>query len=175
MEQLIDEFIDLAQIQSGTPLSLSRGPIDLVELASYAVDTVQASSPGQHVLLEIAQPCVIGCWDGPRLRRVLENLLNNAIKYSARGGDIVMHVGHARTPEGSWAVLAVRDHGRGIPTGDQPYIFEPFRRGSNVGQVAGSGLGLASVQRIVEAHGGSIMVQSREGEGTTVTMRLPRE
>jgi signal transduction histidine kinase len=118
MEQLINEFIDLAQIQSGLPLSLSRDSIDLVEIATHVVGAVQADSAGRHVHLELAQPSVIGCWDGSRLRRVLENLLNNAIKYSAPGGDIVMRVGDDLTVNGDWAVLAVRDHGRGIPAGD---------------------------------------------------------
>jgi signal transduction histidine kinase len=174
MEQLVDELIDLAQIRVGNRLQLSRRPTDLAELAVRAA-AAQATGERHRVRLEIAQPSVIGYWDGARLRRVLENVLSNAIKYSPPGREIVLRVARDVLLDGDWAVLAVRDHGRGIPAADLPNIFEPFWRGSNIDQVAGSGLGLTSVKRIVEAHGGSIAVESREGEGTTVTVRLPCE
>jgi signal transduction histidine kinase len=151
---------------------LNRRQTDLVELATV-VAAAQARGVCQRVRLELAQPSVVGCWDAKHLRRVLENLLNNAIKYSPPGGETVLCVGSDWMPDGDWAVVTVRDYGRGIPAADLPSIFEPFWRGSNSGGVAGSGLGLTSVKQIIEAHGGSIAVQSREGEGTTVTVRLP--
>jgi signal transduction histidine kinase len=71
-------------------------------------------------------------------------------------------------------VLTVRDAGVGIPAADLPHVFDRFRRGSNVaGQIAGTGIGLASVKQIVEQHGGRITLRSREGHGTTVVVRLP--
>jgi signal transduction histidine kinase len=172
MEQLVDEIVDLAQSQAGTALPLSRRPTDLAELAAQAA-AAQGTSGDRRVRLEIGQPRVHGNWDAARLRRVLENLLSNAIKYSPPGGEVVLHVKRDVCHDGDWAIVVVRDEGRGIPAADQPYIFEPFWRGANGCQVAGSGLGLASVKRIVEAHGGSITVQSQEGEGTTITVRLP--
>ena len=71
-------------------------------------------------------------------------------------------------------VLSVQDEGVGIPTGDLPYVFELFRRGANVAdQIPGTGIGLMSSRQTVEQHGGSIVVQSREGRGTTFAIRLP--
>jgi signal transduction histidine kinase len=174
MARLIDDLVDLGQVQAGDPLALSRRPTDLAQLAAGAVARVQATSRRHLVRLELAQPSVTGCWDAARLRRVLENLLNNAIKYSSPDREIVVRVACEGTLKGDCAVLLVRDHGRGIPLADQAHIFTAFRRGSNVEGVAGSGLGLASVKQIVEAHGGSITVMSDEAQGTAVTVRLPR-
>jgi two-component system sensor histidine kinase BaeS len=173
MEQLIDELVDLAQLQTGSRLRLHCRPTDLVHLATVVTGAVQARNAGRCVQLELAQPSVIGSWDARRLRRVLENLLSNALKYSPPDRAILLYIGAHPLSDGDWAVLALHDCGRGIPTTDLPYIFEPFWRGSNVGEVAGSGLGLAGVKWIVKAHGGCIAVQSREGEGTTVIVRLP--
>jgi signal transduction histidine kinase len=174
VEQLIDDLVDLARIRVGTPLLLSRQPNDLVVLAAQVVADAHAISDRHRVRIELDESSVIGRWDAMCLRRVLENVLSNALKYSPPGREIVVRVGQDLL-DGTWAVLMVRDHGRGIPEADQPHIFEPFWRGSNVDQVAGSGLGLASVKWIVEAHGGRIALTSGEGEGTTVTVRLPRE
>ncbi len=74
---------------------------------------------------------------------------------------------------GSWLILQVADQGIGIPEPDLPHIFERFRRGSNATGIAGSGIGLAGARQIVEQHGGTITVESRLGEGATITVRLP--
>jgi signal transduction histidine kinase len=104
-----------------------------------------------------------------RLGRVLDNLLNNAIKYSPRGGSIEV----ALRSENGDAVISVSDRGEGIPASDLPHIFERFHRGRNVQKIPGTGIGLAGVHRIVDLHKGSISVDSRVGEGTTFTIRLP--
>jgi signal transduction histidine kinase len=124
------------------------------------------------VRLEFAPCSVQGCWDAARLRRVVDNLLSNALKYSPPGHEVVLRIECDVQRDGDWAVLTVRDHG-GLPADEQAHIFTPFWRGANSRQTPGSGLGLASVKQIVEAHGGSIAVQSHEGQGTTVTVRLP--
>jgi signal transduction histidine kinase len=109
------------------------------------------------------------------LRSAVQNLLVNAAKYGGPDRWIGVHVdvvGAARPRE---VRIAVEDRGRGIPAADLPHIFEPFYRGSDaVGrQIQGSGLGLALVRRIVEAHGGRVTVDTREGEGTTFAIYLP--
>jgi signal transduction histidine kinase len=75
--------------------------------------------------------------------------------------------------DGRWTVLRVADQGVGIPAPDLPFVFEPYRRGSNVAAMSGTGLGLASVWQTVKMHDGRVSVQSDEGHGTTVTVRLP--
>jgi signal transduction histidine kinase len=118
---------------------------------------------------------VVGYWDAARLERVVGNLLANARAYSPAGGPILVTVTRECTPDGSgWAVLRVEDHGVGIPAADLPHIGEPFYRASNVrGRLPGSGLGLSGCRRIVEQHGGTLRIDSREGAGTTVTVRVP--
>jgi signal transduction histidine kinase len=125
-----------------------------------------------HVTAPVTE--LVGDYDLARLERVLANLLSNAIKYSPEGGAIEIFVmEHADEADG-WNVVQVRDHGLGIPARDLPHIFARFRRGTNVmRQIGGSGIGLASAQQIVQQHGGTIAVESVEGQGTSVTVRLP--
>jgi signal transduction histidine kinase len=121
-----------------------------------------------YVSTELSE--LVGEWDAGRLARVLDNLLDNAVKYSPRGGTVEVAVAR----EADLAVLSVTDRGEGIPAGDLPHIFERFRRGRNVeGRIPGTGIGLAGVQRIVELHAGTIDVASEVGVGTTLTIRLP--
>jgi signal transduction histidine kinase len=116
-----------------------------------------------------------GVWDAARLRRVLENLIGNAIKYSPDGGGVRVEIGqeHGDSSTTAWAVICVVDSGIGIPPGDIPHLFERFRRGRNVTQIAGTGLGLSGAKRIIEQHGGRLEVVSAEGVGSTFTIRLP--
>jgi signal transduction histidine kinase len=72
-----------------------------------------------------------------------------------------------------WAVVSVADKGVGVPAGDLPHVFERFHRGTNVGRIAGSGIGLAGTKVIVEQHGGTVDIESAEGLGTTITLELP--
>jgi signal transduction histidine kinase len=105
---------------------------------------------------------------------VAANLLSNAIKYSPNGGDVRVRLRSEEDEVGRFAVLEVQDRGLGIPEDDLPRIFERFQRGTNVtGRIAGTGIGLAGAKQIVEQHGGGISVWSREGEGSTFTVRLP--
>jgi signal transduction histidine kinase len=108
-----------------------------------------------------------------RLGRVLDNLLDNAVKYSPRGGAVLVSIGVDGTALQPMAVLSVADRGEGIPPTDLPHIFVRFHRGRNVGRIPGTGIGLAGVQRIVELHSGTISAQSEVGQGTTFTVRLP--
>jgi signal transduction histidine kinase len=105
---------------------------------------------------------------------VLENLLTNAVKYSPAGTAIEVGIARVEMGQAGQAIITVRDHGKGIPATDLPHIFERFRRGGNVaGRFTGTGIGLWGSQRIVSQHGGSIMIESTEGQGTTVTGHLP--
>lgn len=105
-----------------------------------------------------------------QIERVLVNLLDNAIKYSPGGGEIVISI--ATAPE--WAEMTVRDRGVGIPAIDLPRLFEPLHRASNVrDSFPGTGIGLAGAKRIVEQHAGTIAVASVEGAGSAFVVRLP--
>ena len=175
MAQLIDELLELARLQVGQSLELDRRPVDLVALARRVTKDHDRASHRHRIRFRADAPTIEGRWDAARLERVLDNLLSNAVKYSPRGGEIVVVVGHEPVPEPhGMATLRVSDRGLGIPAADLPRIFDRFHRGSNVAQsIEGTGLGLAGVRHTVEGHGGSVAVESTEGEGSTFTVRLP--
>lgn len=171
---LIEELLDAARLQTGHALELRRAPCDLVALAVRKAEEHQRTTDRHVIRVETAPPALVAACDEPRLERVLDNLLGNAIKYSASGGTVTIRVARERGSCGPEAVLAVRDEGVGIPAADLPHVFARFRRGGNVaGEIGGSGLGLAAARAIVEMHGGTIEAESVEGVGSTFTVRLP--
>ncbi len=172
MGKLIDELVDTAWLQSGSTLALKKQPFDLVALARSVVDEADRAS-GQHAFELVApKEAVIGQWDPERIERVIANLVDNARKYSPQGGRITVEI----AVESDAAVLRVIDSGIGIAPADQERIFNWFSRAATaVGlKIRGTGIGLASVKRIVEQHGGSIGVRSVVGAGSTFELRLPR-
>ena len=174
MTAQIDELSDIARLRLGQPLQLRPEPTNLVALVEEAVSGHMRSSSKHTILLKTDVPSVIGSYDRLRLIRVLDNILSNAIKYSPAGGTIVASIREEATTERAWAVMEVRDDGVGILATDLPHVFERFRRGVNVAdRISGTGIGLAGARQIVEQHGGTIAIDSHEGVGTTVTVRLP--
>ncbi|MBV8087232.1 MAG: response regulator [Chloroflexi bacterium] len=174
MHSMIDELLDVARLEAGHALDLRLEPTDLVSLVSTVLEQFRDRT-AQHELVFQAEPAnLAGSWDSVRLTRVLCNLLDNAIKYSPRGGVIRVRVTREFVDNQTWAAVSVEDCGVGIPPGDLPRIFDRFYRASNVaGHIAGTGIGLGAARQIVEQHGGSIDVESHEGRGSTFTLRLP--
>ena len=173
MAGLIDELFDAARLRAGQPLELAPERVDLVALARHCVELYRAATQDHQLRCVSDVPELVGTWDSARLERVLTNLLSNALKYSPGGGDVEVRVAWEEDAAGSWAILSVRDEGIGIPAADLPHVFDRYRRGSNVGGLAGTGLGLAGVQQIVDQHGGTVAADSIEERGSTVTVRLP--
>ena len=135
------------------------------------IDEFQASpaAAGKEIVLDLAPDLPPVRADAEALAMVLGNLLDNAVKYSPGAARVWVEasvVDHA-------VEIRVRDEGVGIADEDQAHIFERFYRARESGEVSGAGLGLALVQRIVAAHGGTVAVKSRVGEGSTFTVRLP--
>jgi len=174
MAGLVDELLDLGRLEVGRPLALEPRPTDLVALAREVVAEHQKATSRHHFLVEPRATDLVGVWDAERLRRVLTNLLANAVKYSPAGGSVRVGVGW-EVDDGctEWAWLMVEDEGIGIPEADLHRVFERFHRGANVGPIWGTGIGLALVRQVVEQHGGTIAITSTEGAGTAVTLRLP--
>ncbi|QRN97370.1 PAS domain S-box protein [Archangium violaceum] len=167
--RLLHNLLDLSRLGSGR-MELELGDVDLAELAHEAVarHAEQAAEVGSRLMLDV-QLGVVGKWDRLRLERVLTNLLSNAFKYG-KGRPIEVRVertdGHGR--------LRVRDHGPGIPREQQCHIFERFTKAPTEGEKKeGFGLGLYIVRQLVEAHGGTVRVDSEVGEGATFTVELP--
>jgi signal transduction histidine kinase len=174
MTRRIRQLADVARIRLGGTLRLHRAPADLVALAQELSTLHGQTTTRCTIVVETTLPQLIGRWDRDLLERVLDNLLTNAIKYSPEGGTITVQIGTEIAGDQANAVLSVTDHGVGIPATDMPFVFDRFRRGSNVvNRIAGSGVGLAGTKLIVEEHGGTINITSTVGQGTTVTVRLP--
>ena len=124
--------------------------------------------------MTIESPALTGFWDAARLERVIGNLLSNAVKFNRAGGSVEVTVACQEVAGEAWAALTVSDQGIGIPAIDLPHIFERFHRGGNViGRIPGTGIGLHGSRQIIEQHGGTISIESQEGHGTAVTVRLP--
>jgi signal transduction histidine kinase len=160
-------------------LEMSRARVSLRDLVSEAVAAlqVQARQQGVRLILDAAgegqEADHTITADRDTVCTLLRNVIGNAVKFSRTEGDVVVSLRRAGQDE----VVTVTDQGCGIRPEDMPHIFEPFYRGGNAtaAGIEGSGLGLAVVRAIVEAHGAAIDVESEEGEGTRVTIKLPAE
>ena len=173
MTAFIEELLELVRRQADVPLELRRARVDLVELVRRSVAEVAELAQEQDVVVEADGP-VVGEWDPTRLERAVGNLVGNAIKYNRPGGRVRVRVGAEESPVGTIAYVSIADEGIGIPDSDRARIFDRFTRGANVaGRIGGSGVGLAIVRQVVEQHGGTVEVQSVEGQGSTFTIRLP--
>jgi ligand-binding sensor domain-containing protein/signal transduction histidine kinase len=133
----IDELHDLSAFAAGT-IVLHREPVELVELARQVM-TARTLAPGHHLQLVNSTAELWLEADQARLRRVLGNLLDNAVKYSPDGGEITVRIDAQEIEMRSWAVIRVEDHGIGIPPGDLPHLFERFQRGSKHARHSGRG------------------------------------
>ena len=174
MTSLINELLDLSRLQAGQGLELNCRPTDLVSLASQRVAELQEASRTRRITFQNQAPELTGLWDADRLERVIANLLSNAVKYSHEDTPIEVMLHRGEKDRAEWAILAVEDHGIGIPAEDLAHVFERFHRGRNVGhETFGTGIGLSGARQIVEQHGGTIEVTSEEGRGSTFTVCLP--
>jgi signal transduction histidine kinase len=171
MAHLIDGLLTLARADSGE-LKLDARPISLHDLLAdlYQQTQVLAREKGIQVAFD-CPPALHACGDDLRLRQLFLNLLDNAVKYTGPGGRVWLE---AREESGH-PVVQVRDTGIGVAAADLPHLFERFFRVDKARSrdVGGSGLGLSICKWIVDAHGGTISVESRPGNGTSFRVRLP--
>lgn len=170
--RLIDDLFELVRIESGS-LDLHPAPVPLGELVHETVDALQIHATARGVRLEAVDSTPIPpiSIDGPQMQRVLVNLVGNAIRHTPEGGEVRVEVGR----EDGHIHIAVSDTGEGIAAEHQPHLFERFYRGdkSRSRDTGGAGLGLAIARGIVEAHHGTINVQSEPGKGATFLIELP--
>ena len=172
LSKLIDDVLDLTQGDT-RGVTLERERVDLAGLCRAAVGTIHSRSAdkGQSLELDI-QPStgtVIG--DARRLRESLEHVLRNAVAYTEQGGWIGLRAGG----DDHRAIITISDNGPGIDPDDQARVFSRFHRISGVGHSeAALGLGLPLTRQFVEAHGGTVELVSKPGEGTAVTLTIPR-
>ena len=168
---IVDDLLDLSLIEAQA--ARNRQPMPVRVLVEEAVERLSPLAVAQGVPLrcEVLPDEVIVVCDPVQLVSAITNLLDNALKYSEAGEEVVVSV-QARDAQ---AVVLVRDHGIGIPTRDLERIFERFYRVDRARSRAtgGTGLGLSIVRHVAEAHGGDVTVNSTEGEGSTFVLALP--
>jgi two-component system sensor histidine kinase BaeS len=166
MTRLLEDLRTLSMAEAGV-LQLHRESADLAALAEDAVTAYRGRAGESGIALEVrAANAGAAELDPVRIGEVLANLLANALDHTPAHGSVVVSV--ERT--GGGAAFSVSDTGSGIPEEQLPHVFDRFVRSS---ESRGTGLGLAIAKRLVEAHGGTITAQNRQGSGTTVTFVLP--
>ena len=188
--RLITSMLELARMDAGPP-PVERRPVSIVDVIQRAATSLASEADRRAIVLTLPQdplPRVLA--DSAKIRQVLVHLIANAIKFTPRGGDVVVEAGVGSLSPSDPAPpksappdelrrlgirISVRDTGIGISPLAQARIFEPFYQvdQSSTREYGGTGLGLSLAKSYVEAHGGSIWVHSRPGEGSTFTLSLP--
>ncbi|HWC30695.1 MAG TPA: ATP-binding protein [Dehalococcoidia bacterium] len=170
--RMVEELLELSAIESGQqPLSLQK--TEIAPLLSEAAERLatQAERSQVSVTLELAPDLGSMRIDAARIERAVLNLLHNAIKFTPPNGSVTLS---AQRNDGE-LIVTVRDSGAGIASSDLPRIFERFYKADQSRAGGGTGLGLALVKHAVEAHGGSVHVESEVGRGSCFTLRIPAE
>jgi signal transduction histidine kinase len=166
---MLNTLMDISEAESGT-LPLQREPVRLLEVVERAVDLYRDVADAKGVRLTFGGlQDVIVPGDRVRLEQVAANLIDNAVKYTPSGGEVVVGV----AGEHDRALVMVRDTGAGIAADELPRIWERLYRGDRSRAERGLGLGLSLVKAVVEAHGGNVTVQSEVGRGSLFTVALP--
>jgi heavy metal sensor kinase len=172
LTQIVEGLLTISRLDAGES-KMSRDPVDLSDLAESTVEQMAPLAEDKSLALTCtAETGIMVEANEVRLKQVLVNLLDNAIKYTPEGGKIEVTISH----DGSNAFLEVSDNGIGISTEALPHVFERFYRSEQpiARRASGTGLGLSMVQAIVESHRGRVTVESREGSGSVFRVQLPR-
>jgi signal transduction histidine kinase len=175
MSKIVSDYLDITALESGRVV-LHRRPEDLISIIekSLKLNRIAADNKRLHLKLITEAAAVPIPLDAGKMLQVMNNLLSNAIKYSPPDTLIEIHVRH---PSPERAMISVSDRGPGIPPDLRESIFEPFRRrdAESRPQKDSWGLGLAIVKKVIEAHGGIISVENREGSGSIFSVALPMD
>jgi signal transduction histidine kinase len=172
MLNIIDDLLDISRIESGK-IELNTEPLPLIILMSKIVSLNRILSHKKHIEISLVEneSGLIVIADAPKMEQVFNNLISNAIKFSMQGTTIRVEL----SAKDNYAIIAVHDQGQGIPEEEMDKLFRPFQK-TSVKSTEGeksTGLGLSIVKRIVEAHKGSIRVESTVGNGTSFYVSLP--
>jgi signal transduction histidine kinase len=166
LTNLAADTLTMSQLERNE-IALNLATVDLVELL---VDTIHGFGQSERITLEFSEPSLFAECDARRMHQVIENLVGNALKYSAPAGPVTVTLSR----NGDFAQIAIADSGIGIPKADLARVFERFARAENAKRagIKGTGFGLYLSRMLVELHGGEIAVASEEGRGSTFTIAL---
>ena len=169
---LVKDLLDLSKIEAGRMVQYKE-PVSLADVISRVVEALMVEARQKNIRIEFPPPTAVPVLQADRnsIEGVFANLLSNAVKYTPDGGKVTIGLEES----GGYLKVTVTDTGIGIKSEDIPRIFDKFYRvkSAQTRQIVGTGLGLAIVKSIVDAHMGTISVESKEGKGTTVTVLLP--
>ena len=169
MDRMTAEMLALSRLEGDLP-GMVREAVDLAVLVRDRVTAANIDAKARGIVLQMSGegPAHVQ-GSGLLLERALDNVIANAIKFSPSNGIVHVDVDtHQQQVE-----VRIRDHGPGVPEEELDLLFRPFFRGTNAAQASGHGLGLAIVQRVMQAHGGEVTAQNQQGSGLEVIMRLP--
>ncbi|MFN6516165.1 MAG: ATP-binding protein [Nostoc sp. CreGUA01] len=170
MSKLVDNMLLVNQFEVDKP-KLKPMPLDLLQFFSDLIEQERETAGDRHELIfQISGNHHGFSGDRGLLQQIFSNLMSNAIKYSPDGGTVEFHL----IGQESQVIFSIQDRGIGIPIADQENLFQSFSRASNVDTIPGTGLGLAIAKACVELHGGNITLSSQVGQGTKVTVTLPK-
>jgi signal transduction histidine kinase len=171
LQRIVEDLLVVAQIEAGL-LELHTEAVDLTDLAAEAVEIARPAASEKRIAITLDTNGSLPLEaDATRLRQVLDNLLSNAIKYTPTGGAVVL----STSDSDGRRCIEISDNGIGVPHEELGQLFSRFYRASTATrrEIPGTGLGLVIARAIVESHGGTISLESWEGEGTRVTVTLP--
>lgn len=171
LTDIVNDLLDVSSIEAGTGFEIRKAPIQFKEVLLKSINLVKGQTDEHTFKVNIPHDLPEIEADKNRMYQVMENLLNNAVKFSPKGGEVTVSIEAAKDE----LKISVADEGIGIPEEDLPHIFDRFYRASNAARAAirGTGLGLGIVKYIVESHAGRILVQSKPGKGSTFRFTLP--
>ena len=170
LNRLVGNLLDMTRIEAGA-MKIDRQPSDVQDVIGSALEELNSRLGARQVTVDVPEDLPLVPLDFVLMVQVLINLLDNALKYSPAGAPIDV----SARAVGSRLELAVADRGIGIPADELERVFDKFYRVQHRGTTSGTGLGLSICKGIVEAHGGEIRAENREGGGTLVTLWLPLE
>lgn len=176
LNRLINDLLNVTRIERGIALQLFWEEVNLCELADSVFEVQRGmTNTSRHTLvLDCPEPSVTAVVGRDQVEQILQNLVSNAIKYSPEGGEVRIII--RDEPESKTVLMGVSDQGTGIPESAKSKLFKPYRRIQNpkTASVKGTGIGLFLVKNLVEAHHGTIWVDSELGRGTTFWFRIPK-
>jgi signal transduction histidine kinase len=170
--RLVRQLLDLSRLESGA-VPLERAAFDVEPVLEHAVREQRLHAPGVNLAIVVETPGLTADGDPERVHQVVANLLENAVRYTPRGGRVEVRARHSDEPPG--VTIEVIDEGPGIPEDEQNRIFERFYRAdtARASRDGGAGLGLAIAQWIVDLHGGEIRPERRLPHGCRMVVTLP--
>jgi signal transduction histidine kinase len=169
IQRLLETLLDVSAAESGV-LKLEREPVDVAGLLRSVADLYALVAEEKSIALQLEAAAGLTVQADPtRLRQVLANLVDNAVKYTPPGGSVWL----AAETRGARVAITVRDTGPGIPAEEQEKIWQRLYRGDHSRSQRGLGLGLSVVKALVEAHGGTVAVANHPGGGAIFTVELP--